>query len=272
MKRPPRLSSTAIALIAVFLASTSTRHANASDFTFTFDRALPAPNTNTFALGYGDAGFLWVHSQDAHVVYRLDPATGAVLQSFPSNLLTIVDLDVHQGVLLGVSNALVRFETTTGTQLAPLGNPITGGQRGLSIIEGDIYASGVLTGFPGEVRMGRIDPSNGTVLSSTAPPDLIQSNGLGAIEGYACYTIPADDSLLPHVALRIVDRATGAVIEDHVLFQSAFPRFDFYSPDASSNELFVSRRDMEEIWVYKFTRGVVPAAPASWGAIKASYR
>ena len=225
---------------------------SASAYSFSFDRSFPAPDPNVFALGVGDGGSLWVHGQDTLTVYEVDPATGSVLSSFATGIGTIADIDVLNGVLYaGGEPQIYRYIAATGASLGTLTGPVTGGSRGLTFIDLDLHVSGVLTGFPGDVRVGEVDASDGSLLGSSAPVDLIDSAGIGALEGQVLYL--AVDSLgsMPFdVVLHVADPATGAPVESHLLFTSDDTLFGL---DVLGDDLFVSRRDVGggEIWVYQ---------------------
>lgn len=155
---------------------------NALDLTFTFNRAIPSPDSNVFALGFGDDGFLWVHSQESKIIYKLDPVTGSAIQSFPSGITTsLSDIDVREGILYGGGEPTIfRYDTSSGEPLSSLTGPVVGGSRGLTFVGADLYVSGVLDGLPW-VQLGRVDPLTGSLLGSSAPPDLVYSYGIGAI-------------------------------------------------------------------------------------------
>ena len=241
-------------------------------YTFTFDRAMPSPDINAFALEYGDDGSVWVHGRVSETIYELDPSDASVIQSFPSNsnFFTISDLDAKDGILYGGGEpSIYRYETATGNQLSSLTSPITGGSRGLTFVGEDLYISGVLEGFPGVVRLGRIDRTSGALLGSSEPANLTESHGIGEIDQYVCYLVEPPYGQPGDVVLRIVDPVTGDLIEDHVLFVATN---DLWSVDASCTELFVSRRDLDEIWVYTYTGGATAIESDTWGRIKATWR
>ena len=244
--------------------------AGAALFTFTLARVLPAPAGNVFALCYGDDGALWAHSQATYTIFKLDPLTGSVLQSFPGDGHSIFGLGLKSGILYGCEQpAIARFNASTGAVLTPLPTPLVGGARGGTIIGNDLYVAGVLSGFPGDVRIGHVDPTTGALLGSCAPPGLLYTEVLGGIASFACYIVPQDPYASPtNQILRIVDPITGSFIEDDALFTGSDV---YYGPTASSTELFVSRRDLGQIWVYSYG-SVVPARARTWGAIKSLYR
>jgi len=250
-------------LAAIFF---STPIARADLYTLTFERSMPLPAANTFAIAWGDDGTLWTHSQGVMNFYHLNPTSGAVLTSFPSNNNTLLGLDLQGGILYGAEEpTIVRFDEATGAQLTSITGPVTGGARGITFVGGECYVAGVLAGHPGEVRLGHIDPSTGTLLGSCLPPNLVYTQYIGGIGPYVCYVMQSGSD----ETLRIVDPTTGALIEDHVLFPAGFDVY--YGCDASPFELFVSRRDMGEIWVYSLT-GATPTTSSSWGRVKALYR
>ena len=246
-----RSMSTCGVLLTIFmLLVSSVAHAD-----FVLDRTLPFPSgeDNVIALGYGDDGFLWIHGRSTEKVYRLQPATGAVLQSFaavPSSTVTSFhDIDVHGGILYALGEpAIQRFNTATGAELAPLTGPVTGGARGLTVLNGDLYVSGVLAGFPGVVRVGRVDRTTGALKSSVAAPDLIDTHGLGNIGGGLGYLIEPDPPYeQADVILNIIEPNSGGAIDSQVLFNADYT---MWALDASATELFVARRNLGVIEVY----------------------
>lgn len=257
---PARRSAAFAALLCALWAP-----AVASAYSFSFDRSFAAPDANLYALGVGDGGSLWVHGQDTQKVYELDPATGSLLGSFATSIGTIADIDVLNGVLYaGAEPEIYRYNAATGASLGALTGPVTGGSRGLSFIGLDLYVSGVLTGFPGDVRLGEVDASDGSLLASSAPVDLIDSAGIGALEGQVLYLAVDTSSGTPYdVVLRVADPVTGAAVESHLLFTSDDTLFGL---DVQGDELFVTRRDVSagEIWVYQILPE--PGAPLSLAA------
>ena len=266
------------ALVAIALACASGAHpASADIYSLTFDRALPAPAANCFAIGVDEDGTLWAHSQFEKRVYRLDPVNGSVLQSFSSgNPAVISDLDVHGGILYANAiGAILRFKVSTGLPLPSLVQPITGGERGLAFVSDRLYTSGVFAGYPGEVRFGEVDPATGALLQ-IGPVIDTDSDDLGAIGPYVCFTLPVENPQGPldpiDIVLHVADPATGAAVQDISLFKLPFATPpDYTLVDTSSEELFVSRRDLGQIWVYRFTTPV-PVTQGTWGRIKAEYR
>ena len=234
-------------------------------YSFSFDRSFAAPEANFFALGVGDNGSLWVHGQDTLTVYEINPATGAVLGSFATGIGSIADIDVLNGVLYaGGEPDIYRFNAATGASLGALTGPVTGGSRGLAFIGLDLYVSGVLAGFPGDVRLGEVDASDGSLLGSSAPVDLIDSAGIGALEGKVLYLAVDTSSGTPHdVVLHVAEPDTGAAVESHLLFTADDTLFGL---DVLGDELFVSRRDVGagEVWVYEILPE--PGATLSLGA------
>jgi hypothetical protein len=243
-----------------------------AQFTFTFARALPAPGSNVVALGYGDDGFLWVRDQDTGFVYQLDPMSGAMLDRFHTDVPVISDLDVSDGILYGLwFPQIYRYATASGDSLARLIGPVIAGARGITFVGEDLYVSGVLGGVPGFVpRLGRIDRTTGQLLSYSSPPDMTPSNDTGAIGPYIAYLRAIGFSQNVNV-LRIVDPATGALIEDHELFVGPLYT-NIWGIDASSTELFVTRRDLSQIWVWSYSATPTATASRSWGAVKALFQ
>lgn len=232
-----------------------------SELSLTFNRAIPSPDSNAFALGYGDDGFLWVHGQDSGLVYQLDPLDGNVIKSFPSNynesIDTLNDVDVSGGVLYGGGEPTIyRYDTSSGSQLKSLIGPVIGGSRGLTFIVTDMYVSGVLKGYPG-VRLGLVDPATGNLLDSFAPPDLLSSNGIGRIGQNIGYLVEpsVNDEEYGDIILNIVNPKTKKLLTSQVLFQGYD---DIHSLDSSNNELFISRRELNEIWVYTINSPTIP--------------
>ena len=253
----------ALAAVSLFVGSSPAR---AAVYTLTLDRMLPAPDDNTFAIAWGDDGTLWTHGQTTKTFYRLDPATGAILTSFPSNDQTLLGFDVRGGILFGLEEpAIVRYDEATGIQLSSLTGPVTGGARGLTSVGSLQYVAGVLNGFPGQVRLGRIDPATGALLTSNLPPLLVDTNWIGRIGVHVAYVIHQGGG---QQTLRIVDPSSGSLVEDVPLFTGGDV---YYGLDASSSELFVTRRDLQQIWVYRLGQPT-PVKSKTWGAIKALYR
>ena len=260
----PRGITSAFLLTALTLACVAGT-ATAATFTLTFERAIPAPDGNTFALDVAADGTLWAHGLNTHTFYQLDPLTGTVLRSFSSNGSVLFGIGLSGGTIYGSQEpAIERFDVASGTQLSSITGPSVGGSRGLTFIAGKLYVLGVFAGFPGQVRLGRTDPTTGTLLSSCAPAGAVFSEVIGRIGPYACYvmTNAGNDTL------RIVDPDTGALIEDHYLFSGSDV---YYSAFSSPTELFVTRRDLDQIWVYSY-ESPVEVRPMSWGAIHALYR
>ena len=229
--------------------------------TFTFNRAIPSPDTNVFAIGYGDDGFLWAHSQDSKIIYKLNPLTGSIIQRFNSNVDTINDLDVRGGILYGAGEPeIFRYNTSTGEQMDSLPGPVIGGSRGLTFVGTDLYVSGVIGGLDADVSLGRVDPLTGHLRGFSEPPDLVWSSGVGAIGQNVGYLVQLSDEPGVDVILYVVDPGLGNLIESHVLFQG--DPSELYSLDSSNTELFVSRRDLDQIWVYDI------GFPAISGCIK----
>ena len=255
---------TSILLMTLLTLACAVRTAPASTFTLTFERAIPAPDDNTFALDVAGDGTLWAHGLTTHTFYQLDPLTGGVLRSFPGDGSTVLGIGLSGGTIdVALEPTIERFDVATGTQLSSITGPVVGGSRGLTFIAGKLYVLGVLAGFPGEVRLGRVDPATGALLSSCAPPNAVYSQVIGRIGPFACY-ITTDGP----TTLRIVDADSGALIEDHVLFAGS----DFYyGAFSSATEQFVTPRDLGQIWVYSLDSPVA-TRKSSWGAIHALYR
>ena len=249
LRSSPALSSTcllwSLCYLAILPILIPRESAEASDC-FTLVRTLPAPGSNTFALGYGDDNMLWVRDQDGGLVYRLDPQTGAVLQSFPTG--GYADLDVRDGILYELDEPTIRrYDTATGTQLSSLNGPVTGGARGLTFVGSELYVSGA--GFGSGVSLGHVDPATGALLGFSTPADITDSEGIGAFGNLVGFLFFDEGTTQTDVILRLVDPATGATVEDHPMFPWSGWR-DIWSLDTSATELFVSRRDVGEIWVY----------------------
>ena len=262
----PRLTSAALLLALLLPAAPGVAHADV--FTLTFERAIPAPDGNTFAIDVAGDGTLWCHGLDTYTFYQLNPANGAVLRSFPGNGHVLLGIAVGGGTIYGAEEpAISRFDVASGSPLSSLTGPVTGGSRGIAFVGGRLYVSGVLAGFPGQVRIGRVDPATGALLSSCAPPGLIDSEVLGRIGPFACYVVTTFPSG-SDVTLRIVDADTGALIEDHLLFSGSDV---YYSAVSSTTELFVTRRDLHQIWVYSL-ESPVGVKRSTWGSIHALYR
>lgn len=220
---------------------------------FVLDRTLPFPQGegNVFAIAYGDDGFLWIHGRDTRRIYRLDPSDGIPQQDIHVSDDSFADIDVLDGIVYGLSEPnLFRFNAVTGEPLASLPGPaVTGGARGLTHLNGDLYASGVISGYPGEVRIGRLDPATGSVLTAFDAPNIISTSSLGRIGNTLGYLVEPDDWFGGDVNLLRVEPSTGNVVDTDVLFNVRHDA-DLWGLDSSNDELFVARRDERRIDVY----------------------
>jgi len=160
----------------------STPIARADLYTLTFERSMPLPAANTFAIAWGDDGTLWTHSQGVMNFYHLNPTSGAVLTSFPSNNNTLLGLDLQGGILYGAEEpTIVRFDEATGAQLTSITGPVTGGARGITFVGGECYVAGVLAGH----RPGRCSDRASRRISST------RNTSVGSVRTSATSCSPA---------------------------------------------------------------------------------
>ena len=137
--------------------------------TMTILDSIPTPAaTWSFGLGH-DGSDLWGDVDSPELIYRLDDVTGAVLNSFASPYSSPNGV-VFDGTNLwhsAFSSDLALMDPSTGVVVRTIPSPGNGNPRGLELFDGSLWVVDANT-YP-EDGIYRLDPSNGSVLSSYVP-------------------------------------------------------------------------------------------------------